>query len=338
MIDYFKKISEYYKPSVPIDNPDMFIGRLEEKSLLLRTLVTPGRHALIYGLRGIGKTSLINITSKVFSINSDIPYKIVSHTCSYNDTYESILFSILNSSQLNLEENEKIKLTGKGKAGFNVPFLVNAGTEGGIEKEILKGKIIETKISPNFFCDLISNKNLLLILDEFDRIKDVETITLFSETLKILSDKNSTSKFIMAGVANASNDLFGGHLSINRSLINIELPLMTEGELLEIINFGSSRLNITFDDEIIKIIIWLSDGMPFFTHLLAEELAANALYKNEKIITTAHLRSIIKNILKSRTYEIINYEYESILSEKQRPFFELNPYQTKHSMNIKNRG
>lgn len=325
MVDYFKKISECYKPSVPIDDPDMFVGRLEEKSLLLRTLATPGRHALIYGLRGIGKTSLINITSKVFSFNSDTQYRVITHTCSYNDTYESILFSILNSAQLNLEESEKLKLIGKGKAGFNIPFLPTAGVEGGIEKEILKEKRIETKISPNYFCDLISDKYLLLVLDEFDRIKDIDTIILFSETLKILSDTNAPSKLLMAGVANAANDLFGGHLSINRSLINIQLPLMTDEELLEIINYGAGKLNIVFEEDVINIIIWLSDGMPFFTHLLAEELAANALFQNEKLITTTHLRSIIKNILKSRTYEIINHEYESILSDRQRPFIELNP-------------
>lgn len=326
MDDLFLRVSEYYRPSVPIDDPEMFMGRIEEKSLLLRTLITPGRHALIYGLRGIGKTSLINIAIKYFFLNSNSEYQTIRHTCSFNDNYESILFSVLNS--LNINQDHKLKTTTSGKlnVGFKLPFIANAETEGKIQKELQSEKIIQPKISPNYFYNLIENHQLLIIIDEFDRISDNETILLFSETLKILSDKNSKTKIILAGVANSSNELFGGHLSLNRNLINLQLPLMNDNELVDIINYGANGLNLTFEPRIMNLILWLSDGMPFFTHLLAEELASNALFQNEKKITSKHLYGIIKNILKSRTYEIINHEYELLISENKKPIFDLNYY------------
>ena len=67
-------VRHIFTPHKPITDERFFRGRLEEMKQLLSTLNTPGEHALLYGDRGVGKSSLANIAAqnlvKVGSINS----------------------------------------------------------------------------------------------------------------------------------------------------------------------------------------------------------------------------------------------------------------------------
>lgn len=321
MGDYFKEIAKFYRSSAPIENPDFFVGRLNEKTLLYKTLVLPGRHGIIYGIRGIGKTSLINVTTQIFTIENKC--EIVHHSCSFTDNFSSIAFSILNNCKLNIEnKEEKNTYSGELSAEFHLPFISKSSSKGNYEKETTKAKILETQLSPSFFTNILHPHNLIIILDEFDRISGQETISQIAETMKMLSDKSSKTKIIIAGVANSSDAFLVEHLSLNRHLVNIEVPLMPDSEIIDIIKFGEKKLGITFDENIIKIIVWLSDGLPYFAHLLSEELVINALLKKQKHINNSNLKDIISDIFKVRSYEIIKYDYNLIItSEKNKHIF-----------------
>jgi predicted ATPase len=51
---------QLFSPSTPIDEDDLFAGRQQQRSDIIGAVLERGRHAIVYGERGAGKTSLVN--------------------------------------------------------------------------------------------------------------------------------------------------------------------------------------------------------------------------------------------------------------------------------------
>src|SRR5271155_6097056 len=51
----------------PIDEEDLFAGRLAEVNKILETVLSRSKHVVLFGERGVGKTSLSNIFWKRYN-------------------------------------------------------------------------------------------------------------------------------------------------------------------------------------------------------------------------------------------------------------------------------
>jgi hypothetical protein len=58
-------VRNIFTPHSPIDDISHFFGREEEASRFVSVINTQGQHVLVYGDRGVGKTSLAITTCKV---------------------------------------------------------------------------------------------------------------------------------------------------------------------------------------------------------------------------------------------------------------------------------
>ena len=56
-----------FSPSAPIDKARLFAGRIQQVHEVINAVVQRGQHAIIYGERGVGKTSLANVLSDLLS-------------------------------------------------------------------------------------------------------------------------------------------------------------------------------------------------------------------------------------------------------------------------------
>jgi hypothetical protein len=54
------EVTNAFTPSTPITSRDSFAGRSREIQKVIGVVTEPGKHAIIYGERGVGKTSLAN--------------------------------------------------------------------------------------------------------------------------------------------------------------------------------------------------------------------------------------------------------------------------------------
>jgi len=61
----FISLAQVFRPSGPVDKGDLFQGRTGQIVQMAQTIVTPGRHGVIYGERGVGKTSLSAVSSEL---------------------------------------------------------------------------------------------------------------------------------------------------------------------------------------------------------------------------------------------------------------------------------
>ena len=84
------RLSNVFQPSAPINSDKLFRGRRGQDRAVVDAINQPGRHAIIFGGRGVGKTSLgKTLANKLHAIE---PTPVVSPfvTCDSSDNYSSI--------------------------------------------------------------------------------------------------------------------------------------------------------------------------------------------------------------------------------------------------------
>ncbi len=88
MIRMSAQCGRVFTPSQPINKRALFAGRIDEIQRLVDSINSPGRHPIIYGDRGVGKTSLASIITELFQGVVDL--KVGKINCEPNDTFASV--------------------------------------------------------------------------------------------------------------------------------------------------------------------------------------------------------------------------------------------------------
>ena len=61
IIEKLDELNSVFTPSSPIEQKELFAGRIEYIAKSIAIIKQPGRHIAIYGDRGVGKTSFANL-------------------------------------------------------------------------------------------------------------------------------------------------------------------------------------------------------------------------------------------------------------------------------------
>ena len=239
----------------------MFSGRGAQIALLEDAVNQRGRHAIVFGERGVGKTSLANVLQLVMHRpNKELIYVRVN--ADPTDTFASLW-----------------------KKVFKRMTYVAATLEGPVTKRISED--FPAELSPDdvqlVLSEFTSNHIPIIVLDEFDRIKDTATTQLVADTMKSLSDYSVNATVVVVGVAEDVSTLIQGHESITRSLIQIKMPRMSTEELGQLVLTRYSRCGISTDADAVWKIVFLSRGLPYYAHLLAMHAARHAI-DGEKVV------------------------------------------------------
>ena len=277
------RVREVFTPHQPVNEVELLFGRDDEVSRILQNLNTPGQHALLYGERGVGKSSLANVMVEVLApvYNEHVFIK----RCDSTDTFETILEEPLNVVGVDLLLDERTETEGKNRsAGGSVKVVRgDVGSDSSISHRFRR----PAEISPAKAVSYVGGLNGLLVIDEADAISDPEDRRKLAEFVKMLSDSGSKLKVFLVGIAETAADLTAGHPSVGRCLAETELKRLSEGELREIIHGGASRVGLQFEDDAAEAIVACSARYPHFTHLLALKCAENAVVNSKPIITRA---------------------------------------------------
>ena len=137
--------------------------------------------------------------------------------------------------------------------------------------------------------ELSTTASLIIIFDEFDRIRNTDVITAMADTIKALSDNSVNATILIIGVANSVNDLIREHQSIERALVQIPMPRMSDDEIRGIIDKGLARLTMSIDSTAREDIVLFSQGVPYVAHLLCIFACRAALANGRKTIYCPHV-------------------------------------------------
>lgn len=256
------EVTEAFSPGAPVQERDLFSGRASQIGLLEDAVSQRGRHAIVFGERGVGKTSLANVLPLLMHRpNKELIYVRVN--CDPLDTFVSLW-----------------------KKVFKRMTYVTSTLQGPVTR----------KISEDFGADLApddvqlvlgefsANHIPIIVLDEFDRIKDRTTTQLVADTIKALSDYSVNATVVIVGVAEDVSSLIQGHESITRSLVQIKMPRMSTEELKQLVLARYARCGIQTDADAVWKIIFLSRGLPYYAHLLAMHAARHAIDRRKIMV------------------------------------------------------
>jgi Cdc6-like AAA superfamily ATPase len=293
------QVGEIFTPSTPIDKMDLFAGRVKEVERVVNAIIMAGQHIALYGERGVGKTSLASVIHDFLpKVEGMINVKI---NCDADTTFKSLFKNIL----------EEIKLVTKAPGmGFKA--------QDNVRIESLDHYIAEEDINPNslrFLFRQLQNK-IIIIIDEFDRVEDEDTKRLLADTIKNFSDYKVDVTFMIVGIADSVDDLIAEHHSIERALVQVNMPRMKTIELNEVINKGLKKLGMTINTSARQQIVTLSQGLPHYTHSLAFYAAKSALQARRNEITRSDVTQAISNSVEMGQQTIEDRYFRAINSPR----------------------
>lgn len=283
-----------FSPRGPVTTKELFSGRWTQIETLLNTFTTPGLHVVIYGERGVGKTSLANIIPAIVDVaDGDLPEPklpriVIRVNGNASDSFSSIWNKIF--SEISWTEQ--------------VPRL---GFDAGTTSQFVNLKQA-MQLGDNLSIDDVRRTIALLpravfVIDEFDRIpkrNDVE----FTDLIKSLSDLNIPATVVVVGIAETVDDLAMEHASINRALIQILMPRMSMPELAEIITKGEEKLGVFFDADAKNKIVRLSQGLPHYTHLVGLHAVQHASRRLSRSIISSDVVAAFQSVVRDVDHTI----------------------------------
>ena len=271
------KLWEAFTPSRPKYSSRFFAGRRWALQRIITAVEQDQAHIIIYGPRGIGKTSLANVLAESAS---EVEYQVLRFPCGSNATYEEIFRGLMCS----LPADHLDRAT---QARF-------AGVEN-LEQLLPKGQFGPTDVTA--VLSQIKLDHAILIIDEFDRVESKQLKNQLAETIKNLSDASARVTFIVIGIAHSLDELIGMHPSIQRHLVGIHLPLMTNSELDHVILAGEDASGIRFEDATRDMVVAFSKGLPYFAQLLSLHAGRTALRRGSMLVQMADLRDALELVL-----------------------------------------
>ena len=266
-------IRDIFTPHTPISKLNALKGRTREISSLYEHLTTPGQHALLFGERGVGKSSLaLTVCSEIVR---DYDLRLFRKGCGKGDTFASIFREPLAHVGIDIYQSRH---TNTKSLGISTCFTAKNDNS----QEIIGPSILS--MSPSYVAEKIQHIKGLLLIDEFDAIQNNEDKYKIAELIKLLSDYNSALKIVIVGIGDSAVDLTVGHPSLTRCLKEIKLRRLVVADLVSIIKSGQLVAKLAFTRSAMSKIAFVSSGYPYFTHLLALKAAEEAIATEKNII------------------------------------------------------
>jgi hypothetical protein len=246
-----------FSPGAPIKLQEDLSGREEQAARLRNIVLGAGEHALIYGERGVGKTSISN--TFYASISSPTRRVRAIHVNCGTSDFPAIwrkVFRRIDAPQ------------GSGARTLD-ELYPNGITPDDVEVE---------------FSNFDLNELPIIVLDEFDKIPGAETKLLMTDTIKSLSDHSINAKLVLVGIAENAEELLEHHGSISRALKQVKMPRLSLKDLEQVVSVRYKRCGLKIDDEALFQIAFLSRGLPYYSHLIGRHAALVALGHKRMIV------------------------------------------------------
>lgn len=302
------RVRQAFSPSAPVRSRDLFAGRLKQLVAVGDALAEPGQHAVIYGERGVGKTSLATICANAASaeLGRQLAVKV---NCESSDDFTSIWRKVLRRIVV------ESRLPAVGFSYGDRTVVANASQY-----------LVDVKaITPDNICNIMKlltrEMSLAIFLDEFDRVVDPTVHRFLADTIKTLSDEVTPVTIILVGVADNVDDLVKEHASVARAIVQVRMPRMSASELADIVSNGLASVSMDADETTIDKITMLSQGLPHYTHLLAQHAAVSAVSRDSNSVTPCDVEKAIDRAVHQAQESIRELYYRATYSTRDNNLY-----------------
>ena len=292
--------SQAFNPSGPVSNRELFAGRERQLTDVLGTVGQAGQHAVLFGERGVGKTSLASLTHEFWTyMQRDMGIYSVRFNCSGTDTFQSIWRDIAQLIRDQFDKRGEEPPSGEAWIELYVDIIGGEATTHRIRR----------------FLDL-TGKTFIIVIDEFDQVVDEDTVQEFANTIKALSDFLVSATIILVGVADTVDDLIQNYSSIERALRQVRMPAMSTNELVQIVKRGYDLTNLRAKRVVLDRIGRMSQGLPHYAHRIGQESGFEALRRDSMEVTNEDVEAGVNRAIEL-TNETIRASYAKAISSPQ---------------------
>lgn len=306
--DYEKKsflLGQSFNPSAPIRREDLFAGRQSQIRDVVDAINQPGQHAVLYGERGVGKTSLANmIFSKLDNPAGEVLAPQIN--CMTQDSFSDIWRRVFEEIDFN------------SKNGNEDEPLVEKRT-----KRILKAYTAQyaDAITPDIVRRVLYNLGqesvVVIILDEYDTVISDEARSTMSDTLKFLSDRSVPATVVLIGVANDVETLIRNHRSLERCLKQILMPRMSDREVETIVVQGLAKAKMSINKGSLEEISRITRGLPHYGHLLGLHAGRAALDQKSLSVSEKNVQTAVHESI-NKTQATIQTDYSKAITSSRK--------------------
>ena len=245
-----------FNTAVPVSDRHGLAGRSRELSRLVDAVVKQHKHAIIFGARGSGKTSL----ARVFGDLAD--------------------------------EAGCVALYGSASAGTDIdglfrPFLAELPLHHPDKAAALAGAPpMDVQQLAALFVQSVSQRTLLIV-DEFDRVVTERTRHDVAALLKLLTDMHSPVQIVLVGIAGNVDGLIAAHPSLRRHLFAQAIGPIERDDLAELLRLCAGQAGMPFEEKAIQTIVSAAIGSPYHARLFGMHAALAAEVEGRDRVTLA---------------------------------------------------
>ncbi len=275
-----------FSPHQPINDKELFIGRVDLITKVMDATFEAGKHVALFGDRGVGKSSLANSLKSTLT-HPNLRSICIKRMCTIEHDFGMIWRHVFDDYQID---------------GKPVPEILGPSPNPYDVYKIIR--------------DISPGKRLIIILDEFDRIKDEKTKLLMSDFIKSLSDNDARTTIVIVGVAKNISNLFREHASLPRAMQQLPMPRMDNTELMQIITSRLPQVGMSMGNSVIDSIVSLSQGFPGFTHLIALNAARKAVDRKSIHIEEKDLSEALQIVVDEANQSVTEAYFNAVRSSR----------------------
>lgn len=310
LLYFFKRKKRYKLQQVftPTSYAELSYKRrpqLEDR--LKSAILQPGKQIIIYGHSGSGKSTLLhNVLKDNLILN-------ITSQCIKNTTVDDLMidaFDKLNTYYVAKATNcDKESSTASLKSEYKVISSMMTSVQE-TSHIVEKKRLLPPQLTPQRLASFLGAAGYVWIIEDFHKVAQEEK-TKLAQIMKLFVDVANTYnkvKIIAIGAAETGHEIVECDSELNNRVMEIGVPLLRSYEIMDILNRGTSLLNIKFEDELKTKIVKYSNSLATIAHQLAYNICEiNKIYETQK-------QSINLQVTK------LNQSLQNFLDEKEDTF------------------
>jgi len=328
-----------FRPNSEIENPAAFAGRTREVRNLTDALLTDRSCPVIYGERGLGKTSLavqmarialgdsalleqVGASGSILSADEVfVPFIVSCSDATRNK--DEILQRLINTAEgyktlAGLEGREADSATSRKKLNLKVFELESTKNFSAAEKRKHSRLNVEDRLLA--VIDAIQASGIhkfLFVIDELDRAANTDGLANF-----IKNASSDSVKFLLVGIANNISTLVSGHESIERNLQPVRVRTMNRAELAEIVERALALLRgngveIDVAPDATERLVSAAGGYPWFVHILGQEALRSVWDSKRSTIQATDVDEAIRALAQNRFAQQFSDAYQMAVRDSR---------------------
>lgn len=336
-------VTNAFRPGTEMDDPSLFAGREQQLREIATALNADGDCPMIYGHRGLGKSSLalqgqlIAAGERGLLVKQGDADLAIDNDTTYVSVYIACSDGIVNTKDILRRLTNGLLLYPQALSGRSSELrLAQSSTRLRVNAKIFEAEkafVYEPRPEldldkPSFdfeeqLLELVNHvwtntgRRILFIIDELDRVKDTDGLASF-----IKASSSEHLKFFLVGIAHTVSELLADHQSLTRLQVPIAVTPMDHRELRLIIQRAVASLRdngiaLDFSDQAREALAVLAHGFPWFVHLIGREALLKVYRADLDTVEVGHIEEARRSLTSHRFAQQFRDTYQMAVRDSR---------------------